>query len=89
MGGVLYSKLRSIHHFKALNKLCVLSTGASYTRENTVYIFIHIYIYIYIKVLTGNKSKNLCPGHVQHIFLYHFVFNHSISHLNFKCESIL
>ena len=35
-GCVLYTKLRSIHLFKGLNKGCVLYTGASYTRENTV-----------------------------------------------------
>ena len=35
-GCVLYTKLRSIHLFNGLNKGCVLYTGASYTRENTV-----------------------------------------------------
>ena len=35
---VLYTKLRSIHLFNGLNKGCVLYTGASYARENTVYL---------------------------------------------------
>ena len=35
-GCALYTKLRSIHHFKGLDKGCVLYTGASYTREITV-----------------------------------------------------
>ena len=30
--------LRSKHHFKGLNKGCVLYTGASYTREITVHV---------------------------------------------------
>ena len=38
-GCVLYIKLRSIHPFKDLNKGCVLYTGASYTRKNTVFIY--------------------------------------------------
>ena len=38
-GCALYTKLRSIHHFKGLIKGCVLYTGASYTREITVYIY--------------------------------------------------
>ena len=36
-GCALYTKLRAIHHFKGLDKGCVLYTGASYTREITVF----------------------------------------------------
>ena len=38
-GCALYTKLRSIHHFKGLDKGCVLYMGASYTREITVIRF--------------------------------------------------
>ena len=44
-GCALYTKLRSIHHFKGLNKGCVLYTGASYTREITVCM--HAYMYVW------------------------------------------
>ena len=44
-GCALYTKLRSIHHFKGLNKGCVLYTGASNTREITVFIIFWLRYY--------------------------------------------
>ena len=46
-------KLRSIHHFKSLNKGCVLYTGASYTRETTVCTYInHILVSLNKEIAT-------------------------------------
>ena len=42
-GCALYSELRSIHHFKGLNKGCVIYAGVSYTRKITVTRFEHMH----------------------------------------------
>ena len=46
-GCALYTKLRAIHHFKGLDKGCVLYTGASYIREITVTVIIGAIIATY------------------------------------------
>ena len=67
-GCALYTKLRSIHHFKGLDKGCVLYTGASYTREITVmefcfYSFRHLVLLIWMETTNQGLSQDLETGY--------------------------
>ena len=73
-GCTLYTKLRSIHHFKGLNKGCVLCTSASYTRKIKVYISIPppppAPNWNKITFLHAIKSNNIVPVVVEYSYIY-------------------
>ena len=58
-GCALYRKLRSIHHFKGLDKGCVLYTGASCTCEITVYDMNQIASIYRMSIIVGPGSHSI------------------------------